>query len=75
MVQAGLGKKRDPKSKITRAKRTAGMAKAVEHLHSKGEALTLNPSITKKIKKQTKNQSVGGLSQHRTSWGCIQEYV
>jgi hypothetical protein len=25
MVQAGLGKKRDPKSKITRAKRAAGI--------------------------------------------------
>jgi hypothetical protein len=36
-LQAGLGKKRDPISKITRAKRHAGRAQVVEHLPGKCE--------------------------------------
>jgi hypothetical protein len=36
-------------SKVTRRKRTIGLAQAVEHLHSKNEALSSNPSTIKKI--------------------------
>jgi hypothetical protein len=35
VVQAGLGKKRDPISKITRAERAGGETSAIEHLPSK----------------------------------------
>jgi hypothetical protein len=38
MVQAGLGKKRDPISKITRVKKAGGMAQVVEHQPSKYKA-------------------------------------
>jgi hypothetical protein len=42
-------KKQDPISKITRTKRIRGGAQAVEHLSSKHEVFSLNPStITKK---------------------------
>jgi hypothetical protein len=34
-VQAGLGKKQDPVSKIIRTERTAGMAQVVEYLPHK----------------------------------------
>jgi hypothetical protein len=33
MVQASLGKKQDPISKITRAKRAGGMAQGVDRAH------------------------------------------
>jgi hypothetical protein len=39
MVQAGLGKKQEPITKISRVKRTGGVAEAVEHLSSTYEAL------------------------------------
>jgi hypothetical protein len=39
-----------PISKITRAKWTGGMAQAIEHLLCKCEALSSNPSLTKKKK-------------------------
>jgi hypothetical protein len=46
VVQAGLGKKQDLISKITRAKRAAGVAQVVECcLPSKCEALSSNPNI------------------------------
>jgi hypothetical protein len=48
MVQAGQGKKQDPISKITRAKRTRGMAHGIEHLPSKCE-LKFNPYTITKI--------------------------
>jgi hypothetical protein len=48
VVQASLGKKGDPVSKITRVKRAGGMAKVVEYLSSKCEVLSSNPSTTKK---------------------------
>jgi hypothetical protein len=43
----------DPISKITRAKWTGGVVQAVERLFCKSEALSSNPSPTKK-KKTTK---------------------
>jgi hypothetical protein len=52
IVQAGLGKKQDPISKITRAKRTEGLAQAVEHLTSKYEALSSNNYTAKKKKSE-----------------------
>jgi hypothetical protein len=39
-VQAGMGKKQDPIYKITRAKRSGDAVQVVEHLLSKGEALS-----------------------------------
>jgi hypothetical protein len=45
-----------PISKITRAKRTGGITKAVEHLLCKCEALNSNPSPTKKIKSQIQSK-------------------
>jgi hypothetical protein len=50
MVQASLGKKQDPISKITRAKRAGGMAQGVEHTSQKHEALSFKPSTAKKKK-------------------------
>jgi hypothetical protein len=44
LAQVGLGKKCNPISKITRAKRAGGIAQLVEHLPSKSS----NPSTTKK---------------------------
>jgi uncharacterized protein (DUF4213/DUF364 family) len=51
VVQASLGKKQDPISKITRVKRVGGMAQAVQHLSSKFKVLSSNFSNTKKKKK------------------------
>jgi hypothetical protein len=45
-----MGKKPDPISKITRAKRAEGVAQATEYLFSKHKALSSNPSTTKKKK-------------------------
>jgi hypothetical protein len=50
VVQAHLSKKQDLISKITRAKRSGGMAQVVEHLPSKCETLSSNPSTGKKKK-------------------------
>jgi hypothetical protein len=47
MVQVSLGKKQDPISKITRAKKAGGVAQAVEHLPSKCKTLSSKPSIAK----------------------------
>jgi uncharacterized protein YoxC len=52
VVQASLGKKQDPISKITRVKRVGGMAQAVQHLSSKFKVLSSNFSNTKKKKNQ-----------------------
>jgi hypothetical protein len=49
-VQAILGKKCDPISRITRVKWTEGVAQAVECLLCTCEALNSNPSSTKKKK-------------------------
>jgi hypothetical protein len=46
-----LGKKQDPISKITRAKRAGGVVQAVEYLPNKHKALTSNPNTVKKKKK------------------------
>jgi hypothetical protein len=45
-VEASLGKKQDPVSKIIRAKRVRGVTQAVERLPRKCEALSSNPSIS-----------------------------
>jgi hypothetical protein len=50
VVQAGLGIKWDPISKITNTKRAGGVAQVVEHLPSKFEALSSNPNYRKKKK-------------------------
>jgi hypothetical protein len=50
-VQARLGKKQDPISKITRAKRVGGVKQAVEYLPRKYENLSSNPSTTKNKQK------------------------
>jgi hypothetical protein len=47
MVQAGLDKKRDRISKITRVKNAGGVAQAVERLPSKCEATRLKKQILK----------------------------
>jgi hypothetical protein len=49
MVQTSLGKKQGPISTITRAKRAGGGAQTVSDLPSKYEALSSNPSTTKKV--------------------------
>jgi hypothetical protein len=41
----------EPSSKLTRAKRARGMDQVVEHLPSKHEALSSNPSTIKNKKK------------------------
>jgi hypothetical protein len=46
VFQAGLGKKRDPISKITTVKRAEGVTQVVECLVSNCKALSLNPSTT-----------------------------
>jgi hypothetical protein len=48
VIQASQGIKQGPISKITNAKRADGLAPGVEHLPSKCEALSSNPSTTKK---------------------------
>jgi hypothetical protein len=50
VVQASLGKKQDPISKITRANRAGGVAQVEEHLPSKSEALSSNTSTAKNKK-------------------------
>jgi hypothetical protein len=40
LVQVGLGKNLRPYLKITKAKRVRSVAKVVEHLHNKHEALS-----------------------------------
>jgi hypothetical protein len=48
MVQAGLGKKQPPISKITRAKRAGGIEQAEQDLPSKHEALSSSSSRKRK---------------------------
>jgi hypothetical protein len=48
VVQASLGKKPDPISKITRTKRARSVTQAVKHLSSKCKALSSNHSTAKK---------------------------
>jgi hypothetical protein len=52
MVQAGLGKKQDPVSKINRAKRAGRVAQMVEYLPNKCAALSSNSSTTTTTKKK-----------------------
>jgi hypothetical protein len=54
VVPGQPGKKRDPISNITRAKRTGGVVQAVHHLPSKREAMSSNPSMEKKYIKVKK---------------------
>jgi hypothetical protein len=64
-VHAGLGKKQDPSSKITRAKRAGGMTQAIEHLARKCEALSSNPSITEERKEERKKGRKEGKKEGR----------
>jgi hypothetical protein len=52
MVNASLGKKQHPISKITREKWSGALAQAVKHLPSKHEAPSLNPSTAKENSEQ-----------------------
>jgi hypothetical protein len=59
----------DPMSKITRAKRTRGVAQVVECLLCKCKALSTNPSPTKKKRKKrkfTKGRIRRNSFQHHT---------
>jgi hypothetical protein len=50
VVQATLGKKQDPASRITKSKKRAGgVAHVVEHLPSKHKTLSSSPNTGKKI--------------------------
>jgi hypothetical protein len=42
-IQASLGKKQDPISKLTRAERTEDVTQVVEYLPTKRKALSSNP--------------------------------
>jgi hypothetical protein len=57
MVQVCLGKKQDPTSKITIAKRAEDMIPAVESLPTKCDTLSSNPSITKKKRKKERKRN------------------
>jgi hypothetical protein len=48
VVQASLGKKQDPISKITRENRAGVVTQMVKHLPSKCKALSSKPSTEKK---------------------------
>jgi hypothetical protein len=66
VVQAGLGIKRDPISKITSAMRAGGVTQVGEHLPSnlaKCGALSSNPSTTKK--EGRKGRREGGRKKGR----------
>jgi hypothetical protein len=54
LAQIGLGKKCNPISKITRAKRAESIAQLVEHLPSKSS----NPSTTKKEEEEKKKKEI-----------------
>jgi hypothetical protein len=47
-VQSSLGRKQNPISKITKTKRAIRVTEVVEHLPSKGKALSSNLSTRKK---------------------------
>jgi hypothetical protein len=67
VVQTSLGRKWDSISKITRAKWTGDVARAVELLLNKYEALSWNPSTTKKekeVKDKNKNKEQGQQKQN-----------
>jgi hypothetical protein len=57
VVQAGLGKKQDPISKITRAKWARGIVQVVAYLPSKNEALSTNLSTKSKKRKKKKKDA------------------
>jgi hypothetical protein len=65
-IQASLGIKRDPISKITKVRETGDVVQMVEHMPSKFETLHSTPSTTKKI--QNKNNGkpeTKGAPYHR----------
>jgi hypothetical protein len=68
VVQAGLGKKRDLISKITRARRTENMAQVVEYLLESTKPLNSNPVPPKKKKTQKllnlTQQHINQIIQH-----------
>jgi hypothetical protein len=63
MVQASLGRKQDPISKITKAERTGGV-QVVEHLPNKCKALHLNPSTAKNKNKKSKSELLSYPKKH-----------
>jgi hypothetical protein len=67
MIEAVLGKKRDPISKVTRTKRTESMAQAIDCLPSKCEALSSNSSTTKKKERKKKELIVITLKSDNIS--------
>jgi hypothetical protein len=62
-----------PISKITRAKWTGGMAQAIEHLLCKCEALSSNPSLTKKKKILVPHPAKKERTNHFRWPVCLQE--
>jgi hypothetical protein len=57
MVQAGLGVKQDPISKITKTKKAGGVAHEVEACLARVKALSSNPSTTKNNNKKNPIQT------------------
>jgi hypothetical protein len=55
-IQASPGRKGDPISKITRAQRAGSVAGVADHLLSKYEAQSSNPSTTNKRRKKKKRK-------------------
>jgi hypothetical protein len=63
MVQAGLGKRRNPISKLTTGKRGEGVAHTVENLLSKYKAGSSNPiAHTEKELHLTSTTKMGNLA-------------
>jgi hypothetical protein len=56
VAQAGLSKKRDSISKITRAKRAGDVAQVVEHLPNKCKASSSNANNKDKKKKRERER-------------------
>jgi hypothetical protein len=66
-IQAGLDKRQDLISKITRAKRARGEAKVVQLLTSKHKALNSNPATAKTKQKNISERKVN-LSNAWEKW-------
>jgi hypothetical protein len=61
-IQVGPGKRQDPISKITRAKRAGVVAQEVEYLFSKCKVLSLNPRTAPTPHKKNLTDSLPTLS-------------
>jgi hypothetical protein len=69
VVQASLGKKRDPISK-TREKRAEGVGQVIQCLVRKSEALSSNPSTTTHTHKHTKYWASDVAQWQSTGLAC-----